>query len=657
MKRFSVHSLDPGWALLSTGMAWGMGYALIESIRLSGREDALVGAWAGLPLYLSLILAGGLLLALFSLPIGLFFALLVSILRADLPSAQIAAVYAGALTALCVFLGLGGTHDLPLAAIIALGFGLLLGRVLLLLFSGAARTHRRFWSRRGLVPLVWALLLLVTIVLALTVGRPSRLFSRSRPADPALRDRPNILLISVDALRADHLGCYGYSQAITPHLDTLARQGILFREAISPSPWTFPTFASLMTSLYPSELGITGEEYTLDHWIPRQVTLDPLRITLAEALQEEGYHTEAIVTNYWLGPEYGFAQGFDHFTRVDRLPYRFARLNDLVLIRLLRVGWPAGYSGLRSLYEAVWGPGGDLWDTPAEVVNDLVLSRLDRGLEEPFFLWVHYIDPHAPYNPPEKYTPTISEVSPERLQYLRSLHHRLYDDSARIRPADNRALIALYDGEVQAVDEAIGRVIARLDELGLHERTVVVILADHGEEFRDHGGLQHGHTLYHELLHVPLIITGPSALLGEPRVLTESVSLLDLMPTLLRLAQAPLPPEVEGEDLLSRRETGSVQRPLYSEGLMLGPERKMILLDRKKLILDPYTGAVELYDLHTDPAEQHNLAANRPALVSALREQVQTWMAHTAEVARRLPRSAGQDAPAGLIRELPEGGY
>lgn len=678
MKPTLHNSLSPLWTLVTAGLAWGMTYALIEGVGIAASARTLNEIGTSSLLLLSFVTVSGLVFALVSIPAGLVAALIGGLRRRAPHPAWATAIWWGLLSAGLAALFWLDQANLGVTAGLSLRPGFLLPRlavglvalVVATLVGAGAYALGRLWQDRlrrriripgrALVAGLWVACALVTVVFSLARGRSRGLAAANSPAAAGTgQTRPNIVILSIDALRADHVGCYGYEKDTTPQIDALAERGIRFENAVSQAPWTLPSFASMFTSLYPTELDIPGAERTISDL--RGVKLDPLRTTLAEALHDEGYHTQAVVTNPWLDPSFGFDQGFDSYIRVDKSPTSFSRLDGLFLIQLSRRFFPPGYNALRSLHERIWGRSGKGWDTPAEVVNEYALEWLQGRPREPFFLWVHYIDTHAPYDPPARYMPEVEGISEARFNYLRRAFNQLLDDSARVRPADNRTLIALYDGEARGADEAVGQIVAQLERDGLLDRTIVVLTADHGEEFRDHGGFVHGHSLYQELVHVPLIVAGPEGLLGQPRVVSGTAGLIDLMPTLLTLAGATPPPGLEGHDLLAAASEGgaSCQRYTYAEGLNFGPEREMIQTCDYKLILDPYTGDVELYDLQADPTEQVDVGADRPEVVQTLRDELIAWLDRAEQVAAELPRSeaGGANADASLLEELRQGGY
>jgi arylsulfatase A-like enzyme len=489
---------------------------------------------------------------------------------------------------------------------------------------------------------------------ASSVGMPFRRTSSS--------DRVNVILITIDCLRADRVGAYGYKKAITPNIDRLARQGVLFEQATAQSPWTFPSFASLFTSMYPTELNLgVGNRHIGEMYSQR---VDETRVTLAEAFQASGYRTQAVVTNPWLLPAFGFAQGFDGFISVDEpQPHHLTNLDGLSVLKIARQISPV-YQALQSIYERITGNSGQpmVWDVRADRVTKEAIAWLRKNQHEPFFLWIHYIDPHFPFDPPQDYWPTVDGVTAERLAYLRSYNEEdVYTGRARLRPQDKATLSALYDGEIAYNDYYVGKLLDEIDDLGLRDNSVVALTADHGDEFWEHGGYQHGHTLYDELIRIPFIVRGPGVL-SKARRVTADVQHLDLMPTLLDLIGRNAPAEAQGRSLLPLLSGGasapSVGNFTFSEGLFLTEEKKALRGNGYKLIYLPFSNEFELYDLTRDPAELNNLAESDPEMVENLHGVLQAWLLAARERGVTLPRSNDQEqVDAGAVERLRSGGY
>ncbi len=427
--------------------------------------------------------------------------------------------------------------------------------------------------------------------------------------------RPNILLIVVDTLRFDHLGAYGYARPTSPEIDArLASRGVVAERAYAQAPWTLPSMASMHTGRRAEEmLDAAG----LPFGIPEPAS------TLAERLQASGYATAAFVANPTMHRGNGFAQGFDTF---ETAPYEIASMAR-----------------------------------HAEDINKQALPWLNRALAEkrrPFFLYLHYLDPHDPYDNSD-IQGGKSPFFPEYQGRLRGTDvHGLYLGALEMadREQDLRQLTALYDSEVRYVDRHIGEVLAALPPEEMAS-TLIVLTADHGEELYDHGGFKHGETLYEELIHVPLIFRWDGQLPAGRR-LAGTVRLLDLMPTLLAAGGTGgpvLPAEPaearprEGIDLLPALRGGVLPDLVaFARHFAGGPLRlARIAAGRKEILFDRY-GPVnpadeqernlwqrdvarlerhEIYDLAADPAELRNLAAaGEKGNPSELLEDLDPWL-------------------------------
>ncbi|HEX6901019.1 MAG TPA: sulfatase [Thermoanaerobaculia bacterium] len=380
---------------------------------------------------------------------------------------------------------------------------------------------------------------------------------------PALERRPrNVVLYLVDTLRADHLGCYGYGKPVSPRTDAFAREATLFRRAVAQSPWTRPSMATILTGLLPRTHGVNLKRHALP----------PEAVTLAEALKQQGYATAGFVTNGNVARSFGFAQGFDTY---ELLPRKRSAATDV------------------SARAAAW---------------------LEKRTDAPFFLYLHTVQPHAPYNPPEpfrrRFAPQIRDEALTRMRFLR----RLQQGKIPATPEVRRDLLALYDAEIATNDAAFGELIDLLVREGLWEDTMIVFVSDHGEEFLDHGGWEHGKTLHTEMLDVPLIIRIPG--IGNGKVLERQAQHADLTPTILSAVGVPVPAAVEGRSLLpwmnGAPEDGAEEVAfswLEEYGLQTAsattPEWRLI---EKRA---PVSGR-SLYDRRSDPGEKRDLGSERP---------------------------------------------
>jgi arylsulfatase len=337
---------------------------------------------------------------------------------------------------------------------------------------------------------------------------------------------PNLVLIVVDALRADHLGAYGYGRPTSPNIDRLAREGVVFDSAVATSSWTRPSVGSLFTSRLPSEHA--ADSYTTG--------LSPDLPTLAESLREAAYHTVGVSGNFIHVNEGGFERGFERWRPLGK--------------RVDRGGEDVLWSVRRENEKPV-----ELRAPRAQEVNDEVFEALGDSPAQPMFLYVHYMDPHTGYMPPAALRSRFERDPRAHARGRAATSEYIIDLAAgreRASETERRRLVDLYDAEIAAVDEAIGALVAALAARGLWEETVLVLTSDHGEAFDEHDTWFHGLNLHAELLHVPLILVDTrSETRGTRR--QEVVSLLDVPTTLLRLAGLPPAPGMQGGDLLAAR--------------------------------------------------------------------------------------------------------
>jgi arylsulfatase A-like enzyme len=420
-------------------------------------------------------------------------------------------------------------------------------------------------------------------------------------------DRPDILLVVIDTLRADHLSCYGYGRETSPHIDRLASEGILYEQSISAASWTFPAHASLFTGLYPSRHDATSQTRTL------KGSFD----TLAELLDRAGYRTGGFSNNVWFLESGGLQQGFDEFREMWR--------HQVVEDKGISFDDPA-------------------YDMGAARTTDEILAWLD-GLEgdDPFFVFVNYFEPHLPYRPTRPFDGAFlpEDADAKEVEELRSFYSpREYAYILDIPwvPVDDEGLeilTALYDGEIAYVDSIIGRLVEGLKSRGRLDDTLLVITSDHGEHLGEHHMLDHKLSLYEPLLQVPLILWNPKRIPKGMRIETQ-VQTHDVFGTLLDFAgvdreSAPrLPFADDGErrtfaelaypkiflDAIDRELPGLGQRTLpFARSLkaVRGPRYKLI---------EGSDGSVELYDLDADPDESRDLADELPQVVARLKKSL-----------------------------------
>jgi arylsulfatase A-like enzyme len=409
--------------------------------------------------------------------------------------------------------------------------------------------------------------------------------------------RPNVVLIVVDTLRADHLGAYGYDKPTSPHLDALARAGARFTNARAPSSWTLPSVTSMMTGLYPASHGAEINTATMSEQLA----------TMAEAFRDAGYLTTAFSANpAFVTPLQGFGRGFDEFTVLHGPVSKSAR--------------QSGNTGpsdpwLRSMVEL----------SDADVVTNRALGWIagHDAAPAPYFLYLHYFDPHAGYFPPEKYAVRFGVAADDPLrgdaQWPLLLAFRAPEN-----PNDMATLGKLYDAEIAFTDDQLGLLIDGIRARG-GRPTYFLVVSDHGEELGDHGGLQHGRTLFDELIRVPLIVVGPGIAPGL--VVDGPVSLVGLWATLSQLTgiHGPAKSEAPGwRDLLEGKKVPNAN--VYAD---LGPRfprdfvvhRRAVVMGQWKLAMKIDRSA-SLYDLQNDPTEQQDVRSLQPNWEETLRALV-----------------------------------
>jgi arylsulfatase A-like enzyme len=365
-----------------------------------------------------------------------------------------------------------------------------------------------------------------------------------------------VLLVTIDTLRADHVGAYG-GPVPTPAIDALAREGVLLLEACTPTPSTGPAHASLFTGLHP------WRHRVLDNAVPLPEELPGLATWMGAA----GFSTAAFVSSYIVHQRFGFGRGFEVYWFEPTEAYSWR-------------GRPR---------ERFW--------TRGEVVVDAASGWITEHADERFFVWVHLFDPHAPYAPPAGFR--ISEDAPVSLEAKRI--------PPGVRDASQlSALIRAYRGEVRYADAQVGRLVERLRILGLLDGTAVIVSSDHGEGLGDHGLLEHGANLHDELVRVPLVLRAPG--LPRGRRLSGSAQLEDLAPTILSLAGVAIPPGLDGIDLVAwlagREERSPRAAVLGRRKHYRGQPDRFFLRDWPHKWIGNPRGRGRAFRLDEDPLEQ-----------------------------------------------------
>jgi len=546
--------------------------------------------------------------------------------------------------------GHGGKHPtslavyaLTMAASVPVGLLLARGLARPIIALGAAvgaDLPRRARALRLVAPalaIVWGAAALWTALHFELSSAPASTDYPRLPGRDAGPEAPNVVFITIDTLRADHLGCYGYERPTSPFLDSLAAEGTMFEDPVAPAAWTKPSTGTILTGLYPSRHG------ALHHGSLLQ--LPEGQRTMAEAFQASGRVTAGFVTNPNIKRVFAFDRGFDE--------YFDSPVEDTVTLAAIRSTRFGHVVMSLFRHQFNWNYQNDVRQT-----NRHVFSWLDANRDNRFFLYVHYIDPHIPYDPPSIY----------RELFARDTGLLLFNDRKREVGIDR------YDGEIRYADAGIRELVEHMKRLGIWENTLFVLTSDHGEEFFEHGVMGHGFSLFQEVVRVPLIVHGPGVAAG--RRVAEPVQIVDLPATVLDLAGTGVDALGDGRSVAAAVRAGEPRpvAPLFLEnefgteewdhwsfvlsGVRQGPY-KLVLTEANAYFPPEEGGGQALYDLASDPGELENLIADegRRPLVEELLAKLRTHARFLAETGFRdaAPAALSPEVEAGL-RALGYGG-
>lgn len=406
------------------------------------------------------------------------------------------------------------------------------------------------------------------------------LFVLSCNLTPEKRD-PNVLLIVIDTLRADHLGCYGYEKTTSPHIDKFAETGVQFQNVYCQMPTTGPSHASIFTSRYPRNHGVLKNGWILSDTFQ----------TIAEILKQNGYITSAIISSFVLSSQFGYSQGFDNYDEE----------------------FPKGSSTYRGKFWEGRKLEGE-FDQRADIATRKAINWMRQNNKSKFFLWVHYFDPHSPYDPPQSYVKDLLKKDMTPLNKI----------------------VAKYDGEIRFVDDEVGKLLHEVESLGLASNTLIIITSDHGEGLGQHGWMEHGMFLYDEQTRIPLIMKFPNLIPGNGTIDTVIES-IDIVPSVLDMLGLEKENGFSGKSFLptiqgnepSSPQTAFLERRHYKEGKYRNIKvrgHKFAVRDKYlKYICAPEEGTYELYNLAEDSKELSNLAKESPDIADKLEQMVKRW--------------------------------
>lgn len=427
----------------------------------------------------------------------------------------------------------------------------------------------------------------------------------------------HVFLIVADTLRSDAVSSLG-GHPETPSIDRLAEDGILFSRAYAPSSWTLPAVASILTGLSPLVHGF--------HRINERPDLIPSRTNLAQTMSLAGYTTAALVANPAVEPETVITRGFSYFRASPGSELPHLSLGQVLFTdRARQFASPLSTSAL----------------------TDRAIGWVREHRRDDGFLWLHYYDPHDPYEPPAQFLPKRSPPAGFGTSF--SL-------ATMATPEERDWIRSLYDGEVRYVDESVGRFLGVLRELGLYEDSLIVFVSDHGEEFLEHGRLFHGLSLYDEVLRVPLIVKLPGV--HWSRRIDTPVDTTSLFATILDVCGLEVPRALSAGSLSPLLAGGAPRdTPLFATGLLPPADKESLRMGNLKYIRTSATGAEELYDLAKDPGERSSIAPFSPADLARMRDALSRRRQEEAALRRLYAVPGADDISPETIRRLRALGY
>jgi len=478
----------------------------------------------------------------------------------------------------------------------------------------------------------------VLLVVAGMVYTPTPLLTAYKQTQPP-PNAPNIILIVLDTVRADHMSLYGYDRDTTPGLRAFAKDSIVFLNSYSAGDFTLPSHASMFTGIYPARHG--AHEHLGS-------ALSPNATVLAEILQSKGYSTAAIASNHaYLTAHYGLGQGFEYFDSRAR-PSATKTYRDCPSLREGIAGWLDRHPSDRNL---------TLMYRDAEEITRLGMDRLQEFSKQrrPFFLLLNYMDAHSPRLPPQPFRDLYPGRNPlDAMKRDLELKEQVSYLGRPLPEVDRAHVVSQYDGAIAYMDSQLSVLIGDLRKSGVLDNTILAITSDHGESIGDHGFFDHAMSVYQEQIRVPLLLRVPGVSHRDP--ISVPVSGVDLLPTLLESAGLEAPQGLDGNNLLKELpDSRVVYAESYPNPSKLGANRlariERAAITRQWKLIVSTKGKRELYDLVNDPKELHNVADSHPEMVAAL----EPGLAKLSMAAKAQPSTRSSDPEA--LRKLKSLGY
>lgn len=432
-------------------------------------------------------------------------------------------------------------------------------------------------------------------------------------------DKPNVIIITMDTTRRDHLSCYGYKEKTTPNLDQLAKASVVFENALSTSSWTLPAHASLFTGLYPSKHGAHAKEA----WGPK--VFDEENITLAEVLSQYGYKTAGFIGGYFCSSFFGMSQGFDYYH--ENLINLVIEFNNFFVTRIYRSLFPI---------EDIFEKHGLAGKRIAPQINRSAFKWLKKNCKAPFFLFLNYFDPHGPYQPLDDSNLRIPSELPIKNGNYVGWEKRLINKVLRKRHTltarEKKYLLDRYDSEIKQMDRGIGELLKFLKELGVYDDSLIIITSDHGESFGEHGLMSHTPVVYEELVKVPLIVKYPQDH-DKTGLISTPISLVDIMPEVLTVVGIPITQGIQGVPFLQRHQNVIVERYKGKSWTWaahpFGERSLRAIYEGDYKYIWASNNKHELYNLREDPQELNNLFEQMPEIAFEMEKKLDQWVQTT----------------------------
>lgn len=463
-----------------------------------------------------------------------------------------------------------------------------------------------------------------------------------------MTNQPNVILLSIDALRKDAVSSYGSTEVSTPNLDSLFEDGIQFENAIAHGSATVHSFHSMMKSILPRR---AGDEANF-----------PL---LAQVFNNLGYSTAACISNPFLSPQFGFDEGFDHFVNADldgietnaknvgddsdsKIQPLLAQVSDVIQDSTYLYHYTQSMRFAKAFFRQ------EQMHTPCSILTENI-SKQTKDVDEPLFLWSHFMEPHSPYFPNSDESRLSNLLKAWKVGKINTEVVKQQNDiGQRISRDDVRTAKSYYENEMKRIDTAFGKIIRNLKNEGLYDDSLIVVWSDHGEEFFEHGRMAHSLHLYDELIQVPLLIKPPSDV-DVPDSYEGLFGLMDIYPTILSMLGEDVPDHVDGYDFSDAIWNGQeLRNNVISQSDHKGRSRESVRTKQWKYIRNQNEKQVELYDLEKDPGEETDISADEADVVNDLEDVYQS----VTEAESKLDLSElSSDSPESVQNRLEDLGY